>query len=407
VARTDIQGDRAVQDDDGRAVEFGAALRQTRLTYGRDLADVANQLRIRQVYLQAIEEGRFEALPGATYAIGFVRAYADYLGLDENEVVKRYKELRGGVNAQTNLVPPAPVAEGRLPAGPVLLFAVILAAAAYGGWYYLSLEGRDPGEVVAALPARIAQMVGMKPDEPVAPPEPAPAPTAASPAPAVPAAEAPAEKPAIMPAETAVEKPAETAVTTIPAEPAPAVESVSPAPEQPATPAAIAPVPPARAPEPASPSPVTETTAVPAPAETAPTAAETAAVPRQQAVAPAAAGASGSSTSPAAGAPPQAPEPSAQAAQPVDSRVVLRANASSWIEIRNAEERRVFSRLLRRGETYPVPLTPGLTLTTGNAGGLDVVVDGKTLPPLGKPGDVRRDVALDAEMLIKNVGRTR
>ena len=48
-------------------------LRETRMAHGYDLRDVATMLRIRYPYLLAIEEGRYQELPGSTYAIGFLR----------------------------------------------------------------------------------------------------------------------------------------------------------------------------------------------------------------------------------------------------------------------------------------------------------------------------------------------
>ena len=60
----------------------GALLRASRMRIGGDLRDVALMLRIRYPYLEAIEEGRFEDLPGQAYAVGFVRAYADHFALD-------------------------------------------------------------------------------------------------------------------------------------------------------------------------------------------------------------------------------------------------------------------------------------------------------------------------------------
>jgi cytoskeleton protein RodZ len=80
--------------------------------------------------------------------------------------------------------------------------------------------------------------------------------------------------------------------------------------------------------------------------------------------------------------------------------VLLRANAAVWIEVREGADKRILSRVLRAGETFPVPARPGLTLTTGNAGGLDIMVDGKAIPPLGPIGEVRRDIALDAGALL-------
>ena len=89
-------------------------LRRTREHYEQSLRDVAGGLRIRYVYLQAIEEGRYDDLPGPTYAIGFIRTYAEYLGLDSEETVRRFKEEVDNFDRQTGLVFPTPVPEGTL-----------------------------------------------------------------------------------------------------------------------------------------------------------------------------------------------------------------------------------------------------------------------------------------------------
>jgi cytoskeleton protein RodZ len=83
------------------------------------------------------------------------------------------------------------------------------------------------------------------------------------------------------------------------------------------------------------------------------------------------------------------------------SRVVLRATAISWVELRDATGKRVFSRLLKKGETYNVPGRSGITLATGNAGALDILVDGQTIGPLGPVGAVRRDVLLEPAALLQ------
>ena len=58
------------------------------------------------------------------------------------------------------------------------------------------------------------------------------------------------------------------------------------------------------------------------------------------------------------------------------------------------------TRLLRAGDTYVVPDQPGLTLLTGNAGALEILVDGEAVEPIGEEGAVRRNVVLDAEKLL-------
>src|SRR6202012_3402157 len=65
----------------------GQDLRAARQRRGDALATVSRSLKIRKDHLEALEEDRFEALPGRTYAVGFIRAYADYLGLDAVQCV--------------------------------------------------------------------------------------------------------------------------------------------------------------------------------------------------------------------------------------------------------------------------------------------------------------------------------
>jgi cytoskeleton protein RodZ len=62
--------------------EIGNSLREARLRQGIDYPQIEADTMIRSKYLQALEEERFEILPGETYVKGFLRTYADYLGLD-------------------------------------------------------------------------------------------------------------------------------------------------------------------------------------------------------------------------------------------------------------------------------------------------------------------------------------
>ena len=62
--------------------EIGNSLREARLRQGYELPRVEADTKIRAKYLRALEEERFEVLPGETYVKGFLRTYAEYLGLD-------------------------------------------------------------------------------------------------------------------------------------------------------------------------------------------------------------------------------------------------------------------------------------------------------------------------------------
>jgi cytoskeleton protein RodZ len=111
---------------------------------------------------------------------------------------------------------------------------------------------------------------------------------------------------------------------------------------------------------------------------------------------------------PAAVAPPPGPaSPAAPATEgksygiPAgEARVVVRAiNDDCWIQVREMDGSLMLSRLLRRGDVVGIPNRPGLTLMAGNAGALEVSVDGRKVPALGAIGQVRRDVKLDPDRL--------
>lgn len=74
-------------------VTIGEVLRKERQRQGLTLKDVETGTNIRQVYLQAIEDGQFKLVPGEVYLKGFIRNYGNFLGIEGSELVKRYKEL--------------------------------------------------------------------------------------------------------------------------------------------------------------------------------------------------------------------------------------------------------------------------------------------------------------------------
>jgi cytoskeleton protein RodZ len=70
--------------------EIGSSLREARVRRGLDLAQVERDTKIRARYLAALEDDNFDALPGPAYARGFLRTYADYLGLESQRFVDEY-----------------------------------------------------------------------------------------------------------------------------------------------------------------------------------------------------------------------------------------------------------------------------------------------------------------------------
>jgi cytoskeletal protein RodZ len=74
---------------------MGAALRERREAMGVSLAEVEVATRIRQKYLSAIESEEWHMLPGEVVGRGFLRNYADYLGLDPQEIMERRRATTG------------------------------------------------------------------------------------------------------------------------------------------------------------------------------------------------------------------------------------------------------------------------------------------------------------------------
>ena len=103
--------------------------------------------------------------------------------------------------------------------------------------------------------------------------------------------------------------------------------------------------------------------------------------------------------------PPSAPLPSSENEPRIfgqageGSRIKITALVDSWVEVRADDGELLLTRVLRKGDSYHVPRQTGLTLVTGNAGGLEFSVDGKVVPEIGPIGTVRRNVKLDPKAL--------
>jgi cytoskeleton protein RodZ len=291
------------------APNAGADLRSARERLGVTLPEAAEALRIRVAYLAALEDGRLSALPATAYALGFLRSYATALGLDAEEMIRRFRAETAEVGRKTELAFPAPVPERGLPAGAIMLLGVVLLGVVYAGWYRLSGEGRLPAEAVAPIPERLAPLAEQA-IPPVLVARPVPRIEAATPPPLL-AGEPVVPPPSISPSSAAAAPVNPLAVNPLPAKPGPVAE---PPPDQ--------------------------------------------------------------------------------------TRVVIRATADAWIQVRERGGAILLNKVLKPGESWPVPHgRAGLTFTTGNAGGTEVVLDGAVVPGLGGAGAVRRDLPLDPDLL--------
>ncbi|HEY4250636.1 MAG TPA: RodZ domain-containing protein [Roseomonas sp.] len=303
------------------AFRLGEELREARMALGVSVADMAEQIRIRRVYLQALEEGRLQDLPGRAYVVGFLRNYSAALGLDTDEVLRRFREV-SEPGPRANLIFPEPVPNRGVPAGAVMLAGAVLAVGAYVFWYNWSSGGPRIVDGVPPLPPRLEQAA----DEIAPRPTPAPSGQVAT---VAPAPDAPA---------AAVTR-GLTPPGSLPPATAPGGSAATPAP-QPASPAAPVSPPAAAAPQPAAPPPGD------------------------------------------------------------GSRIMLRGRGEAWIQLRDTRANRVLvDRVLRAGETFAVPAQEGLTLTTGRADAMELLVDGAVVPALQGVTGVRRDIPMDPDRL--------
>jgi cytoskeletal protein RodZ len=351
------------------------------------MVDVAQLLKIRQSYLAAIEDGRFQDLPGPTYASGFVRSYGELLDLDVDDLVARYKAEESGAGGRTQLVFPTPEPEGRMPGAALLLIAVVLGGVAYGGWYYSSSTDRNLIDLLPEVPARwTAWLTG---DDAT---------------------------------DEAAQEAASTGLTAPVEETAPAGDAVADAGVGTVVDGTAAPTAPGTGDTAQGPSASGLEDGAAADVEAGtdrlsavrmdtPSAAGDVGGPAGEEVAadPAAAGeeGAGEDAAPAtvAGArdavPPAGPAaamaaPSEEATAP---RIVLHATDMSWVQVRDSDGQLVMTRVLQPGERYEVPEGTGYRLDTGNAGALAVEVNGTRVESLGSDGEVRRDIRLEVDAL--------
>src|SRR3954453_12763538 len=144
--------------------EIGNSLRDARLRKELDFPELEQGTKIRAKYLRALEDETFDQLPGPTYVKGFLRTYADYLGLDGQLYVDEYN-VRYGMGEEvlerrvrSNPMPPRPRPRRRRRrfessvvwfalVGIALITALVIAAWRFGGSGHQTLPLSSPAKV--------------------------------------------------------------------------------------------------------------------------------------------------------------------------------------------------------------------------------------------------------------------
>ena len=283
-------------------MSVGEILRRTRVHYGQSLADIERAIRIRASQIAAIETGDVEKLPGRVYAIGFVRSYSEYLGLDGDKMVHLFKVQAGKKTSSPELDFPVAAADSKMPALWVLAIALVMVIGGSLLWWNAQSHDRSIVTEIPAVPD------SFKPSEDMT-------------------VSQGTENQGIPEIDGALSEDYgfnEGAVGAL-------EKSIE---ERDAVPAA----------------PVTG---------------------------------------------------GSQATESENKGVLLNIKENSWVEIKDQEGNSIVSRVLQAGDQYFVPDRPDLFMSIGNAGGVELEIDGQRLAPLGGNGEIKRNLSLDADYLKK------
>jgi cytoskeleton protein RodZ len=327
-------------------------LRAEREAQGLSLDQVSAYLKLTARQIEAIEKGDLSALPGAAFSRGFVRNYARFLKLDPAVFVALVDEAEGqhatnGLPTEmysANLGRMPGSGNSRLTAVPILAFVVILVGVAVAGWYYHWFESREEAELLAN--SEQSEAAAGYPQIAASQPSAASAPVAAS---------------AVV---VAGSEPSGAQSDNLASQSAPFVgqSQVVTAVSQPVartSQSGVAAV--------HQSSPVVAQSGVPKPVQ----------LPAQSASQPVAR---------------QSAVPgSAQSVAPGMARIVLAFDGNSWVDVRDANGKSVFSRLNQAGSVQEVQGAAPFSLTIGNAPQVKLTWKGRPvdLTPYTK-GDVAR-----------------
>lgn len=125
----------------------GEQLKEERLKQKLSITQVSESLRISERYIVALEDHDTKVLPEQVYTLGFVRAYAIFLGLSQERLIAEFKEL---TNCNANVLDfPMPEKTSSAPRALIITVSVIIMALVYALWVHS--DGEDKVDVLAKM----------------------------------------------------------------------------------------------------------------------------------------------------------------------------------------------------------------------------------------------------------------
>jgi len=373
--------------------QIGSTLKQARRGQGLKISDVSQQLRISVDYLSKLEMGAFDQLPAPAYVTGFLRSYGQCVALDPTTLVARYNDLTTKAATMPTYKIPVGARPPQRSAPAIASMLVVCAGIAYGGWYWVN--GGDVNDQMAMVPSEIVETLSI---------------------------------PAAM-QDTLIDQRATSAIPnddqaqsqdlTVPVQPEKviAAKAVIPTPtvetdDQVAmtktgttetvmtktgiTKTGTANTITAEAPAGATlTKPVETAAAIVAPREPAAPPADVDSpvlsgdLAETQVITPASQDGETRATGNSAIANLRDPA----------QEITIRAVAASWVEIVRDNGEEVMAKLMQAGDSYVVEGNTRLYLSTGNAGGLEIVIGSDDPRPIGETGQIVRDLPLVTDKL--------
>ncbi|MEQ1704662.1 MAG: helix-turn-helix domain-containing protein [Rickettsiales bacterium] len=134
--------------------EIGQVLQNAREDLRLTLPEASSALHIRAHYLQALESGKLDDLPGSAYTKGYLQSYAIFLYLDKDEILRRF-EIVNNDFPEKDLFFPKVFGKNKNPSNSVVLAGVLLVFIIYFLWFFALRPGVAPS-YVTPVPSRIA-----------------------------------------------------------------------------------------------------------------------------------------------------------------------------------------------------------------------------------------------------------
>ena len=371
--------------------KIGKQLQVARKERGLRTADVARELRISAEYLRFLEDGDFDQLPAPTYVSGFLRSYGKFLELDGADLAGRFYAVKGDVSSTIEYKMPVTAGPPQRSAPAVASLFVVLALIGYGGWYWfggpttpdttdenglavVDIDKKRPGLMEKNAIGQSLQTASQTTSATVLGDQ---------------------DAPGIIAKNDETGKMSSVNIAGIDVSTDAGDEVINNVKKQASKKILGSVVPGSN--EPVISDVVAETTTfdVPTGASSSPRVAES---DDTTELVNKIARFRNMGNAPVTPSPIQQLVPGRAAAVATsrnpDQELTIRATASSWVEIVRSDGTAVLKKLMKTGETYVVDTTVALYLSTGNAGGIELVNAGDDVITIGAIGEIVRDLPL-------------